>query len=173
MFYIIESKYVGPNPYETQNVDADVIEISTTPAMTNSSHEERLHGWCGTTNDTAIYAHGEYATLEEACAAVIDIFGDVRVHDANGDTFEPSGDDVVKAYKAGKYIPMSSEDTADWCYEGIKADITAETTDEQIAKLVAEYEAEANSNGYTLDSDLDGFMQERRQELRDELDDEA
>lgn len=167
MFYIIETNYTGPN--QTQYVDLDKIEIRTSPAITNCSHESRSDGWCGTTNNSAVYAHGEYITIEEALAALAERFGAVRDSDAYGDSFESDGDDVVAIYKPGKYIPMSSQATADWAYGGIEAS----TTDERITELVAEYEAEANSNGYTLDSDLKGFMQRRRQELRDELEDDA
>ena len=173
MYYVIETKYVGPNRAQDQHVDADKIEISTSPAITNSSHEERAEGWCGTTNDWAVYAHGEYASLEEARTAITVKFGEVRDSDANGDSFETDEEDVVETYKPGKYAPMSSQATANWAYEGIQSDVEAETTDARIAELVAEYEAEANSNGYTLDSDLKRFMQERRQELRDELEDDA
>lgn len=171
MYYIIETNYVGPN--QDQYVDVDKIEISTSPAITNSSHEERTEGWCGTTNDRAVYAHGEYATIEEARAAITEKFGEVRDSDANGDSFESYDEDVVVTYKPGKYEPMSSQATADWAYEGIQADIKSDTTDEGIAELVAEYEAEANGQGYTLDSDLEDFMRDRRQELRDEMEDEA
>lgn len=173
MYYIIETNYVGPNQTQDQYVDVDKIEISTSPAITNRSHEERTEGWCGTTNDWAVYAHGEYATIEEARAAITDKFGEVRDSDANGDSFESDDEDVVEIYRPGKFAPMSSQATADWAYEGIKYDIEADTTDERIAELVARYEAEANSNGYTLDSDLMDFMKERRQELRDELEHEA
>lgn len=34
------------------------IEIRDTPAHTNQSHQPRLSGWCGTTNDVATYADG-------------------------------------------------------------------------------------------------------------------
>jgi hypothetical protein len=173
MYYVIETNYVGPNQTQDQYVDVDKIEISTSPAITNSSHEERNEGWCGTINDWAVYAHGEYAAIEQARAAITEKFGEVRDSDANGDSFESYDEDVVETYKLGKYAPMSSQSTADWAYEGIQSDIEADTSDERIAELVAEYEAEANSNGDTLDSDLEDFMQERRQELRDELEDEA
>lgn len=173
MYYIIETKYVGPNQTQDEYIDVDTIEISTSPAITNSSHEERTEGWCGTTNDLAVFAHGEYATIEDARAAIAENFGEVRDSDANGDRFESGDDDVVETYKPGKYAPMSSQATADWVYEDIQSDIKANTTDERIAELVAEYEADANSNGYTLDSDLEGFMQNFRQELRDEMEDEA
>lgn len=168
-YYIIETNYVGPNQTQDQYVDADKIEISISPAITNSSHEVRTEGWCGTTNDWAVYAHGEYATLEEARTAITDKFGEVRDSDVNGDSFESGDEYVVETYKPGKYVPMSSQATADWAYDDIQSDIGAETTDETIAELVAEYEAAANSNGYTLNSDLENFMHERRQELRDEL----
>lgn len=169
MYYIIETKYVGPNQTQDQYVDVDKIEISTTPAIGNSSHEVRTEGWCGTTNDWAVYAHGEYATIDEARDAITEQFGEVRDCDANGYFFKSDDENVVETYKPGKYDPMSSQATADWAYEGIQSDIEADTTDERIAELVAEYEAWANGNGYTLDSDLEGFMRERRQELRDEL----
>lgn len=169
MYYIIETNYVGPNQTQDQYVDVDKIEISTSPAITNRSHEERTEGWCGTTDDWAVYAHGEYGTIEAARVAITDKFGEVRDSDANGDSFESDDEDVVEIYKPGKYAPMSRQATADWAYEVIQSDIDADTSDERIAELVAEYEAVANSNGYTLDSDLEGLMQERRQELRDAL----
>lgn len=171
-FYIIETNYVGPN--RDQHVDADKIEISTSPALTNILHEERTQGWCGTTNDLAVYAYGEYDTIEEARAAIDAEFGEVRRGDNEGNGFESSDDEsVVETYKPGRYAPMSRQATFDWAYDSIEADIEADTTDERIEELVAEYEADANFNGYTLDSGLEDLMNERRQELRDELEDEA
>ncbi len=165
MYYLIEREYVGPNPYDTQYVDADEIIITTEPAKTNSSHEVRTEGWCGTTNDWAIYAHGEYETLEDARAAVTEKFGETRLQEIGDyDALE----NIVEKYKQGKYIPMSSEETADWAYQGIQTDVTAETTDEEIESLVSLYQADAHAQGFELDSDLDDFMRNRRQELRDE-----
>lgn len=166
MYYIIETNYIAPSRTQDQYVDVDTIEISTSPAITNGSHEVRLEGWCGTTNDWAVYAHGEYATIEEARAAITEKFKEVRDSDVYGDLFESYDEDVVEIFKPGKYAPMSRTATEDWIYEGMKADINADTTDERIAELVAEYEAEANSTGYTL-SGLEDIMQEFRQELRD------
>lgn len=171
MYYLIETNYVGPNQTQDQYIDANKIEICVSPTVTNSSGEKLTRGWCGTTNDWAVYAHGEYATIEEARAAINEIFGEVRDSDANGDSFEPDDEDVVQTFKSGKYAPMSSQNTADWAYEWIQSDIDADTTDEHITDLVAEYEAEANRFGGTLDSDLEDFMKQRRQELIDELED--
>ena len=74
-YYIIETAYVGPN--QDERADAATIEIRTSPACANEGYKERPEGWCGTTegwcgvvNDWAIYAHGEYATIEEALAEV-------------------------------------------------------------------------------------------------------
>jgi len=169
MYYIIETNYVGPNRTQDQYVDVDTIVISTSPAMTNLSHVERTEGWCGTTNGWSVYAHGEYATIDAARAAIAEKFGDVR----NGDSFESDDDDVVETYKVGKFAPLSRQATADWADDGIQSDIEAGTSDVRIAELVAEYEAVANSYGYALNNDLKNFMQERRQELRDELEDVA
>lgn len=173
MYYIIETKYAGPNQTQDQYVDRDCIEISTSPAISNGSHEECADGWCGTTDGWAVYAHGKYDTIEEARAAITTKFGEVRDSDPNGDSFESDDEDAVETYKPGKYAPLSSEATADWAYDGVQSDIAPDTTDERIAELVAEYEAEARRNGYTLDSYLEDFMQEQRQNLRDELGDAA
>jgi len=101
MYYVIQTKYVGPNEAQDQ-----YIEISTSPAITNSSREARTEGWCGTTNDWAVYAHGEYATIREARAAITDRFGEVRDADADasGEGFE-SDESVVEAYKPGEQAP--------------------------------------------------------------------
>ena len=164
IYYIIETKYVGPNQDQEKFVDADRIEISTAPAITNSSHEVRTTGWCGTNNDWATYAHGAYDSIPDANIEVAKKFGEVRDHDPNGEAFPIDDEDIVAVYKPGRYEPMSSQATADWAYEGILADIDDDTTDARIVELVAEYEEEANSNGYTLDSDLEEFMRAHRQE---------
>ena len=164
MYYIIEIKYVGPNQDQDQFVDADRIEISAVSARTNSSHEVRTTGWCGTNNDWATYAHGGYYTIDEAEVAIAEVFGEVRDCDPNGEAFPIDDEDIVAVYKPGRFEPMSSQATADWAYEGILADIDDDTTDARIVELVAEYEEEANSNGYTLDRDLWQFMRAHRQE---------
>jgi len=169
MYYVVEFIHVGP---KEDHVDCHVIEIKMSPAINNKNYEERTAGWCGTTNDRAAYAHGEYATIEDARAAIAARFGEVRDSDSNGNRFESDDADVVEVYKPGKYAPLSSQATYDWCYAGIQADVDADTTDANIDALVAEYEAEANNNGYSLDSDLMRFMHERRQALRDAQGDE-
>ena len=169
MYCIIERSYVGPN--RAQNVDADTIEISTTPARTNQSNEPRTEGWCGTTNDRYVYAHGEYDTIEEARAAIALKFGVTR-DVTTAARAQCDDEDVIEIHKAGRYEPMNRGATEDWVYDGLQHDIEATTTDERIAELVAEYEGAANEQGMTLDS-LEDIMLARRQQLRDEQDDEA
>lgn len=161
MYYIVETKYTGPNP--DQHLDQDVVEIQTVPARTNSSGEIKTQGWCGTTNDWCVNAHGEYTTLAEAEAAVKEIFGDVRPYED-----EEADDSVVKAYKPGLYVPMSAEDTGDWCYDVIQERVTLGMTPEQVDSLIAELEEAANEEGYTLSAALSDMIAERQADLLEE-----
>lgn len=166
MYYIVKRKYVGPNP---DHDDLDTIEIRTSPALKNLSHEVCTEGWCGTTSDWSVYAHGQYPTIEQARAAIIEQFGEVRDSDRDGNPFDAYDDNVVATYKPGRYEPMGRDFTAEWADESIQADIDADTTDARIAELVSQYEAEANSEGYTLDDSLAALMKAQRQQLCDAL----
>jgi len=167
MYYLVTLRYVGPNPNEEIYIDFDQIQISTSPATKNGNKEICLEGWCGTTDDIAIYAHGQYATLDEARSVIIKNFGEVRC-------FENSDQqDVIEAYKFGRYRRMSSQETADWSYDSIQFDIKHDTTDARIQELVLAYEAEANSQGSTLHGDLEEFMIEHRTELLEDLVEDA
>lgn len=165
MYYIIESTYVGPN--SSHNAESDSIVISTTPAITNSSHEARISGWCGTNNDWATYAHGEYPTLDAACAAVAEQFGDV--HDGP----ESDDPDIVAVYLPGRYVSMSRRETEDWIHDGMVDDIDADTTDREIDALAVEYENAANDQGIALHAALRDIMTEYRDYLRSGEDDDA
>ena len=163
MYYVIETTYVGPNP--DFRCDADTIEIRTEPARTNSSHDICISGWCGTSGDWNVIAHGQYFTIDEARSSIKKIFGDVRDSDENGDIFRSDDETVVETYKPGKYAPMSRQDTADWAHDCIES-IEAGTTDERIDDIIYEQEAEANQLGYTVYRYLYDFLWDRREELR-------
>ena len=50
--------------------------LDPSPARTNISHEPKLRGWCGTTNHTALYAHGlarveKFAKNGRCCISVV------------------------------------------------------------------------------------------------------
>ena len=73
IYYVIESEYVGPN---TQGrIDSHLVTITTDAPRTNLSHEVRLDGWIGTTNDTSRHAHGAYTSEDDAREAVAELFG--------------------------------------------------------------------------------------------------
>jgi len=165
-YYVIETSHVG-NDDMGKHMDADTIEISTCPAITNSGRVERTEGWCGTTNDWSVHAHGAYSTIEDARAAITRKFGPVRDCDADGNSFEPDHEDVVALFKRGRYAPMGSEETHAWAIDGIKEDIQFDTDDRRIGELVSEYEREANGEGFTLSRDLEKFMKAHREALRD------
>lgn len=86
-YYVIETNYV-----DTES--GDKIEIRTAPARTNFSHEVRIIGFCGATNNKAVYAHGEFATLESARAAIASLF-DV-IDDEDDD--EADDEEIVETY---------------------------------------------------------------------------
>lgn len=178
MYYIIETKNTGPNQADDKHIDSHIITIETLPALGNSSGDPVIEGWAGTTNDWAVYGHGEYSTPEEAEKAVQEKFGKVRELDERWieeqRTIDTEGEEinhVVAGFRVGEFEPMSASSTADWCSESINKEITANTTDQEIQKLINELEGCANEEGSTLDKNaLEGYMEERRQELKDELD---
>lgn len=166
-FYVIETQYNGPNQDSSQYCDADSISISTCPARGNMSGDVILEGWCGTTNDWAVYAHGEFDTQDEAEAAIRAKFGDVRDVDANGDEFFTDEDEVA-VFKPGKYEELSDEDTANWIYEAL-SEISADTTDEELEQFEKLMEQSANSEvKATLSSNLSNMIEKHREELREE-----
>ena len=162
MYYIIETTYTGLN--QEQHTDATQIDISTTPAMTNQSHEERINGWCGTTDDWAVYAHGEYDTIEAARQAIIAKWEHVRYSDPNGDAYTSDDPDVIETCKPGQYEPMSVRHRRlvirwrDIRHHG--------RHDGRPACLVDDYESMAHDQGYTLDSDALDILTEYRDRKR-------
>lgn len=173
MYYIIESEYVGPNPDEM--VDEDRILITTAPALVNTNQEPCISGWCGTTNDISITAHGEYRTRAEAEKAMSDIFGDVRSSNVEWepwlamDSDDDPADHLVAVYRPGACQPLSQSATEDWVSTALDQ-IQADTTDEQLEELEEELEAEANEQGMTLYREsLGSLLERKRGELREEL----
>lgn len=88
-YYVIETNYVDAE-------SGDKVEIRTSPARTNFSHVVRLTGFCGATNNRAVYAHGEYSTLEAARAAIASLF-DVN-DDGEADDDEADDEEIVETY---------------------------------------------------------------------------
>lgn len=166
-FYVIEKKYVGPN--QDQHIDDDCIIISTAPAVYNMSGKVCTDGWCGTTDDWATYAHGEYCTLDDADAAVRAL-GPVRDTDpVTGDAYEGPCDEeegIVARYKRGLLTPMSRDESISWSYETIADQLTYASTDADMAGILTWLTEEARYQGYRLDTAaVSDYMTERRAEL--------
>lgn len=45
---------------------SDTYFLRDTPAYTNQSHEPKLHGWCGSYNDTSTYGRGMWEVVKVA-----------------------------------------------------------------------------------------------------------
>lgn len=168
MFYVVFHSYVGPN--QDQNIDGDLIVIQTTPGRTNRSREPRTDGWLGTTNDVAVYAHGEYPDLRAANEYIRAVWGDVRDSDVNGESWAIDTDihGIVETFKPGKYAPMSLEQWADswqpseW--------VAHDTTDVEIRESAEQHIRDMNDMGYTCEiDDLIGSAEDARAEKIKEL----
>lgn len=153
--YVIEERYTGPN--QDQHIDADVIKITTEPARTNSSNEICLDGWCGTTNDWAVYARGEYDNKEAAESFIAETYKDARFLEES-DIVEG---DTVAIYKPGKYEPLCKEATGNFIYDSLQESVTVSTTDAEISALVDDWEAAAHEQGCTLTGAYDMAVEYR------------
>lgn len=147
--YVIEENYVGAN--RDQNIDADTIKITTEPATHNMNNEVCLDGWCGTTDDWAVYARGEYKSVEAAREYIRENYKNVR----EIDDFYDEGGTIKAIYKPGKYEPISREATGNFIYDALISSVTQTTTDDEIRALVDEWEAAANDEGWTLTDAFD------------------
>lgn len=68
------TKYIGPGEYNVGQIGfliehstagkGETWSLSDLPAHTNQSREARLHGWCGSWNDTSTNAHGVWRVVE-------------------------------------------------------------------------------------------------------------
>jgi hypothetical protein len=142
MYYIISKNKIGQRNGES-------VAITTEPGKTNMSHEIRLDGWLGTTNDIAYYAHGEYETIEAAESALDELFPERREAGVN-DYPDPS---TVQEWIVGEYEEWSADSSIEYCYD-YRRDIDAETTDAEIEKWVDEADDYCREdNGGTLDVD--------------------
>lgn len=126
----------------------DYYVIQTTPGRTNMSHEERVEGWLGQTNDWSAYAEGEFDSIEAAAADIdLDIYE--RRHDdaALGDW--PGGDNIVAVYRDKRAVWSVD----DWLIDPIKPERDGFTgmTPEQIAEAL---EGEAAEQDIVLTGDV-------------------
>lgn len=98
-YHVVSRVYVGADGLD------DRIEIRDEPATTNLSREPRTQGWCGTTNDYSVTAHGCYDTLEAAREAA------KAVYSTGLRNVEPSELGVVEEYRVERPEPLDRETT--------------------------------------------------------------
>lgn len=67
VYYLIHRVYAGPN-HDQHELDAEQLIVQCEPGRTNMTHEPRIDGWLGTTNDWAEYARGEFVSADELVA---------------------------------------------------------------------------------------------------------
>ena len=153
-YYIITTEYAGPR----ENLDADRIEIHTQPGITNTSHEVRTEGWLGQTGDWSQYAHGEYATLNDALDAVDRLWPEHREVE-NVNRYD---DTILQTFRPGRYALIGHDGIYSDCF------VVAESTDEQIAESAVMLEEWANDADCTYVGGIEGLIElltERRAEL--------
>lgn len=156
MYYITEHSYAGPNQLQEKFWDADYIVISTIPPRTNMSHEVRTEGWCGTTNDWGIYAHGEFESMEDAVEAINSRFNGSREIDDNDgvDDFahhaKHNDDGWLVTFKPGRYEPISPETLTEWMDAYTVSELEAAKTQSEVEAFIEAVELEVNSDDCTL-----------------------
>lgn len=175
MYYIIENIYIGPNPNEEKYLNANSILISKSPAITNSSREVRLEGWCGADNDWSTVAHGKYETLQDARDAISERFGSVRATNSFSDKLLIDQEylsydyDIVEIYKIGRYERMDLDGISNIVECCVGQTLFADTSDEQIVEIAAECEAELNTLcSLTLGEYFEDYLRDARDRLRKE-----
>jgi hypothetical protein len=160
-YYLVEANYVGPNKKDSDGnrYPHGELFIQTCPGTTNMSHEERVTGWLGTTNDISQTAHGEFNALEDARAAA-DALGyteadDVGCDDPDVIEMRLSEQDALEQWEAEEWLePASASDLH----------IAAGTTDERLADIADDLQADALADGRHVHD-----LCERLTEIRDEL----
>jgi hypothetical protein len=182
MFYVIEAEYTGPN--NQQNLDSHTYHVQTCPGRINMSHQPAVDGWLGTTNDWAEYAHGEYATLEEAIDKIRSLTNgefrerdiqDIDISEKYVGGFDNDGNsvgEVVYSVLAGALEPWDADNSQTWCYEGMRDCIDASSTDADIDEFVEDFARMLADRGGELDTDaVQRMVEHYRDDLRAKIED--
>lgn len=175
MFYLLSSDYVGPNERHSDgNIrgDSEVMSICTEPGRTNQSHEVRVDGWLGTTNDTSRSAHGEFETVEEARTEAARL-GFTATPRADEDDYGLD-DDVIEQWVRPE-AAREQWDAADWFSTvgaaGVAAEygITAESTNAEIAAASELAYEQAVTAGFEVHGIEDYMLELRAEHIADLL----
>jgi len=138
MYYVLERKYVGPDP--EQHINEHALFITEAPGRKNMSGEECTSGWLGTTNDWAEYAHGEFASLENARQAVAGIAGEdgYRAASPEDNPLSDLDDSIVEEYRVGALPFLTSSGSKEYALAAAQDEVTSVTDDEELDRITDE-----------------------------------
>lgn len=165
MFYVVETRYVGPN--KEQHLNDDEIVITTEPPKTISTGEELTEGWLGTYGDYSHYAWGKFEDLDKAIEAAQEECGEEGYREeivTAADEF----DGIVYRLKVGTYPKVGDRATREGFYDDIQQFVKADMSDDQLWDEASLWVSDC---AYTQDVlyDTDALFDEmvkRRDELR-------
>ena len=168
MFYVVQTRWVGPN--SDQHKNDNFIEIWNEPARGNMDHQPIAEGWCGTTNDWCVTAWGEFETIEEAHKKVEEVAGEKGIREAERDLILCY---VVESYHLGRLEHWDEDSTIEWCYDDIMAKVVADMDVWSVDDLVEELMDSARiQEGAVLDEvSLRRYIDNRIENLNGELED--
>jgi hypothetical protein len=138
MYYVLEWKYVGPDP--EQHINEHALLITSVPGRKNQSGEECTSGWLGTTNDWAEYAHGEFASLENARQAVAGVAGEdgYRAASQEDNPLSDLDDSIVEEYRVGALPYLTSSESKEYALAAAQDEVTSVTDDEDLDRIADE-----------------------------------
>lgn len=121
MFYVISQIYCGPNKNSRAPSDANTIQIWSKPAQKNQiwpkpypkklSKEVYLEGLFWTADNWSLFAHGEFATFEEARAYIAKNWGGDEFNDVVSEQFYGLKKDVVAVFSIDQHPKMPIDKT--------------------------------------------------------------
>lgn len=161
-YYLIEAEDIDAKDNEADNN----MYITTEPWETNLSHEVRIDGWLGTTNNTSYHAHGVYDSLKEARKAAIELGYEFKV--------ENNMMDGVVETLTDKNPDFDHVDARDFLCENTDEELglNAETTDVELKTLAAKFKKECMSDQNVYLYNTLNYLRKRHDEIV-ESDEEA
>ena len=148
MYYVIERKYVGPNP--ESNPLQPIFCITTQPGREQGSGEVKIEGELGTSeNEVEGYAHGEFETLEDARNIVSEkTGGDYQQIERAQSSIDMMEESLVEAYCSATLPALSEQATRQIMRDFADMDIYPTTSDEDIEELAEEYMEEIRNTSF-------------------------
>jgi hypothetical protein len=171
-YYVVESRYCGPNPFNEENINCHFIEIFTSPAL--NIEDQVMTSGSISIQDTSIQAHGAFDAQEQAQAKIIELFGTNLREIEEKEECEYTDEDMeirIGVNEQDKIYSMQVGKFSKLCEEGLSEVIGFElekvahdTTDKELRKIADDFELDLNE-GYCMTSvDIYEYLEEERDE---------